>query len=281
MRWEIQCSRSAGIGVQLRRNTHRSEDWNDDEVVQRWKLLFRGNLLVDRLMKNECSCDAEAVKAQELIGLWRERLSDVSWFMRCLNEHIAREANREDGCKGRFWEGRFKSQALLDEAGLLACMAYVDLNPIRAGLCESPEASDFTSIQARIRDYMAARDSHQDIDLARKSSNNKNRAVETKDTDTTPNGTDVPSVIPLASFNGSLAEGNTALPFEFADYLELVDWTGRAVHPEKRGAIPEGLPPIPLNRFEGRRPIQKNGQLLQVQTRQHLASSHWFVAFTT
>jgi hypothetical protein len=70
--------------------------------------------------------------------------------MRTLNEHVARLANAEDGVKGRFWEGRFKSQALLDEKALLAAMAYVDLNPVRAGLAETPEASDYTSIQERL-----------------------------------------------------------------------------------------------------------------------------------
>ena len=82
----------------------------------------------------------------ELAATYRARLPDLSWYMRVLNESIARQANAEDGAKGHFWEGRFKSQALLDEQALLAVMAYVDLNPVRAGMADDLESSAHTSM---------------------------------------------------------------------------------------------------------------------------------------
>jgi REP element-mobilizing transposase RayT len=122
------------------------------EVLKRWTQLFTGPLLVTRYLSEARAemCDAEIAKVEELAETYRARLHDLSWFMRTLNEHIARQANAEDGVKGRFWEGRFKSQALLDEQALLAAMAYVDLNPVRAGIAETLEDSDYSSIQERI-----------------------------------------------------------------------------------------------------------------------------------
>ncbi len=131
-------------------NQSQAEAWTDAEVINRWTALFpRNGALLETLLKNKTSRAAQR-QLQKSVSLWRQRLVDISWFMRCLNETLARAANKEDECTGRFWEGRFKSQALLDDKALVTCMAYVDLNPVRARLSESLEGSDFTSIQERL-----------------------------------------------------------------------------------------------------------------------------------
>jgi len=129
----------------------RARQWSREEIIERWTVLFRAPNLVKRWQSGE-ALEAERKMAEAIIDGWRSRLCDISWFMRCLNEHLAHRANIEDRCTGRFWEGRFKSQALLDEAGLLTAMAYVDLNPIRAGIASTPEDSEFTLIYDRIRE---------------------------------------------------------------------------------------------------------------------------------
>ena len=224
--------------------------WDAEEVVARWTQLFHGNQLVDRYMAGSCPTVAERESAKGIIEQWRERLFDISWFMRCLNEGIARDANREDGCKGRFWEGRFKSQALLDERALLACMAYVDLNPIRAGLSGTTEESDFTSVQERIAAFSIAEHSLTGPDPEPNPDSGSPSLVEPKPIHSdeqpslnTPSSLD--TTAPLATFIGSGGEpGETGLPFELADYLQLVDWTGRQWREDKRGAIASAVPSL-------------------------------------
>src|SRR3954462_946864 len=127
----------------------KAKRWTSEEVIRRWSRLHRQPPLIARYQEADVLV-AERKAAEKIIEQWRERLFNISWFMRLLNEHLARLANAEDDCTGRFWEGRVKSQALLDEAGLLTAMAYVDLNPIRAGIAKTPEESAFTSIYQRI-----------------------------------------------------------------------------------------------------------------------------------
>jgi REP element-mobilizing transposase RayT len=185
------------------------------EVITRWHALFSGTLFSQRFLRGETLAIVEMKRLEEDVELWRERLTSISWFMRCLNEYVARLTNEEDRCTGRFWEGRFKSQALLDEAALAACMAYVDLNPVRADMADTPEASDYTSIQRRIHAL----------------------ADQTNDQPAQPEE--------LLPFVGNpRQEMPKGLAFRLMDYLELVDWTGRQLRDDKRGAISESAPPI-------------------------------------
>jgi REP element-mobilizing transposase RayT len=125
--------------------------WTSREVVWRWSKMFNGSAIIRRYLASQPLSEAELAAVEQVADIWRQRLYDLSWFMRCLNEYIARRANSEDECKGRFWEGRFRSQALLDRTGLAACMAYVDLNPLRAGAAAGLRDSRYTSVHERLR----------------------------------------------------------------------------------------------------------------------------------
>ena len=175
--------------VVLRVANNRAIQWHDDEVVERWGQLFS--------LPNKS-------EFAERIPEWRERLGSISWYMRCINEPLARWANREDNCVGRFWEGRFKSQALLDDKAVLKCMTYVDLNPIRAGTAATPEESKHTSIKARIEEM----DEH---------------------------------LVPFLDKPGSQV---SPIWLRSREYVALVEWTGRSIRTDKRGYIAHDCPPI-------------------------------------
>jgi len=125
--------------------------WSDQEVAIRWLRVFPGRRLEEHLAEPTESDIQRLVSDPQRLAVIRQRMSDISWFMRCLSEPIARMANRQDECTGRFWEGRFKAQRIVDEAGLLACAMYVDLNPVRAALVESLEEALHTSVYDRLQ----------------------------------------------------------------------------------------------------------------------------------
>ena len=181
--------------------------WTDSEVAERWVRLYppresseaARTAQIERLLANP-----------ERLAVLRQRLGNLSWLMKCLAEPIARRANVEDGCKGRFWEGRFKAQRLCDERAVLAAMVYVDLNPVRAGITERLETSHRTSVATRLQSSSRERDAR------------------------------------LRPVAGTLA---MCLPIRTGEYLQLVAWTGRQAHPGKRGKLSEDAPEI-LKRWD-------------------------------
>ncbi len=204
--------------VVLHVNRTKAREWRDFDVVNHWHGVFSGTGLSNKFLAGEILDAGELLALQKLVACWRERLMDISWFMRSLNETIARQANREDQVTGRFWEGRFKSQALLDESALLTCMAYVDLNPVRAKMAETPEQSDHTSIQRRIRAIFRQDEPLQPAVL-------------------------MPFIDADAGITQDSTQGNV-LPISVPQYIALVESTGRAVREGSTGSISKNAAPI-------------------------------------
>ena len=127
------------------------QTWSDEEIACRWLTLcpIRKDDEGSAKEPNENEIKSIVNNAQCLLEI-RSRLSNISWWMRLLSQTIAQRANREDEEVGKFWQARYKAVRLLDETAILACSAYVDLNPIRAAIAETLEGSDYTSVQRRI-----------------------------------------------------------------------------------------------------------------------------------
>ena len=191
------------VHVVLHMHPATANAWTALEVAARWIRLFPAS--TPKLCAQKV---AAVVENAEQIAVYRIRLADVSWLMKSLSEPIARRANSEDKVTGRFWEGRFKSQLLLSEKSILAAMTYVDLNPVRADIAKGVSTSDNTSVKIR----------HDQIC--------KNEACASQ------------ALAPLAGVKSANMPAMTE-----AEYIDLVDFTGREWHPGKRGVIKADEPP--------------------------------------
>ena len=213
--------------------------WSDAEVAVRWWNLFPQRREKDGLPAepteselNHIRNDASALKEK------RRRLANVSWFMKCLSEPIAKRGNREEEVSGHFWEARYKVQPLLDEMAIAACMAYVDLNPIRAGIALTPETSDFTSMQERITDRQSAAEVF--------TADAQDQRVEHGEQAgwLAPVALDPPRKKVREKQPTCRASNKGCLPMTLDQYLKLLDWTGRQLRKDKAGKIPTEFDPI-------------------------------------
>ena len=197
--------------VVLKVDLEKAKTLSDHAVVDRWLTLYRGTPLMRRYRAGEKIDKSELETVRATVTLYRDHLTNISRFMGNLNEYIARRANHEDGVPGVFWESRFKSQALLDDEALLRTLCYVDLNPVRAKIANTPELSKHTSVHRRLKKRKTG-------------------------------------LMPFLKAGESVATSDkvclSSIPVTFKHYLEILDWTGRLVRAGKRGLIGKDMPSI-------------------------------------
>jgi len=197
--------------VVLHVDQERANALSDLEVIERWHRLYKGPDIIKQYLAEAPLSGVELELVEKTIEQWRSELSNISRFMGHLNQSIARRANKEDKCKGRFWESRFKLQAILDFEALLRTLCYVDLNPVRARKAKTPESSLFTSVRRRL-------------------------------------SATISGLMPFSSSSPRMFAMNEIgfqeIPIGFKDYLMLLDYTAREIRLGKRGFVDEAAPPI-------------------------------------
>lgn len=197
-----------------------AKSWTPHEVLRRWLMLFKGPAWMQEVVESGHRMASHPAMSL-VVAMYRARLMSLSWFMRCMNEPIARRANQEDEVSGHFWQGRYRCQALLDEGAVMAAMAYVDLNPVRAGQVSRPEDAAHCSVSQRF----SAAAAHSST------------------------GSEGPDLMQFSAAEAAASEGQKpTLPATLLEYLELIDWSGRSVTARSAAVIPDGTPHI-LNRL--------------------------------
>jgi len=194
--------------------------WSDEDVVRRWIAVYRPSCLdVDNSATVQAWVDHQC-RHSARVARYRARLEDLGWFMKALKEPLARLANKEDDCKGTFWEARYKSIAILDEQALLATCAYIDLNPFAAGIATTPEDAPHTSIKQRV-DHVRRNGDLDTLQTAAAATSVPAARIEA----------DLEQshwLCPLHDRETAGAAREGMLPgFSLSSYLELVDWTAR------------------------------------------------------
>jgi hypothetical protein len=199
--------------------------WSDEDVVRRWGRLFAPRDKSRRPVAVSAAWVQERLQDAGWVAKTRDRLQSLSWFMKCLKEPLSRLANRQEKTRGAFFEGRFKSVAILDEEALLACCAYIDLNPVTAGIAPVPEASEHTSIKQRV-DHVKAQGRTEDLKAALQGSVAGSKAASGLE--------ESHWLCPIEDRRGldSAREGMLA-GFSLGSYLLLVDFTGRILREGK------------------------------------------------
>lgn len=206
--------------------------WDDTQVARRWLMICPLSKDANGNPQEPTAAELDTIRNNpDRLATIRRRLSDISWWMRLLCQPLAVMANREEDQQGRFWQGRFRGVRLCDDAAQLACAAYVDLNLVRAGLAETLETSDFTSIQRRIESLPGLQ--------GRPATPAPDRFLAPLQIDERRD-----AIGPAASRSPYRASDKGFLPLSVTQYIQLLDWTARQVVPGKPGSTPADLPDV-------------------------------------
>ena len=203
------------------------DGWSAEDVVRRWFVLYPPRGTDRKALSGEM---LEKLRAQRLsdeawIAKTRERLKSLSWFMKCLKEPLSRLVNKAEKCTGAFFEGRFKSIMILDDEALLSVCAYIDLNPVAAGIAATPEESEHTSVHARVINVQE-QGRTEDVKVAAHGSVSASQASAGLE--------DELWLVPIEDRRriDSVREGMLA-GFTLGNYLMLVEYTGRLIRDGK------------------------------------------------
>ena len=207
----------------LRVDTLIAKGWSAEEVACRWFRLCppRGKDRLPLPVEKREALLAERTMDATWIETIRDRLTSISWFMKYLKEPLSRIINRIEKCSGTFFEGRFKSIAILDTESLLAMAAYIDLNPVAAGIALTPEESPHTSVMTRV-EHVKSLDRIEDLAKSQQVGVQAIKASRMLEEDLW--------LIPIEDRRGmdSVREGMIQ-GCTLGNYLALVEYTGRLI----------------------------------------------------
>ena len=229
---EFHAEMSNHLHVVLRTRPDIARKWSREEVVRRWLTLTKlAKCMTDDLPQPDAQKYELLLSDKKQIRKIRRRLSSISWFMAILSENVARRANAEDECHGRFWESRYKCRELKGHHGILLCGIYVDLNPIKAGEASSPASAKYTSAYQRIQSR-----SQNSASQARPDGWMGELTWSASQTTHEPTR--------MSSRTGRRASDLGLLPISVDDYLKLLNWTARQLRGGASHTVPRDLAAI-------------------------------------
>ncbi|WP_411266867.1 Mobile element protein [Colwellia sp. C1TZA3] len=94
------------LHIVLHVDSEQVKKWSTGEVLERWHQLFKGTLLTQQYTHKQPLDKFQLAMVESTAEIYKQRLMSISWFMRSLNEPIARQANREDKCTGHLSDKR-------------------------------------------------------------------------------------------------------------------------------------------------------------------------------